>query len=396
MDFGNLNLKMRQNSGNNKNIANNDNLKHTAKSLQTEEKNGIVEPPKIVDLDEFMTNQQYEIDNDFLLQGWRMNHLKLKDCFSSILTLHNETLNIWTHLIGSIIMIIIVIWLAFTLDASKEFYMKMVNKIKDMSFDLSIQSLSYSVEMFKANLLEVYQQQSNNIQNAIHSLENTLNSLLIHGQSVVSFPSYIMGIKNLNEKPTLWVSQMSEYHKFILDINQQITDLKSVTSLKESIDYNNMAAFQKLGNVLPEREGIPNLEIWPIILYLICATLCLLFSVTFHIFHCMNQKTYKTLQRIDLSGIVINIFGAVTGTIFYAFYCDPIKRNVSILIQFISCFGIFLLTVTQEWIHEQRHAGKKAGSFVFCGLFAGLALLSIIIDSYSGSPNALPLYRLSY
>ena len=388
-------IRMRKNL-NNDNINNDDNLKHGSNSFETTAKNGIVEPPKIVDIYEFLKNQQYEVDNDFLHSGWRLNHFKLKDCVSSILTFHNETLNIWTHLIGSIILIIIMIWFVFNLDASKDFYVKMGDKIKDMSFELSLDSMSYSIEIFKENLLEIYQQQSSNIKDVMNSLVTTINSLLSHSQIVLSFPSYIMGIKNLNEKPTLWVSQMSEYHKFILDVNQQITGLKSVTSLKGSIDYNNMAAFQKLGNVLPEREGIPNLEIWPIILFLFCAMFCLLCSVTFHVFHCMNQKTYKVLQRFDLSGISINIFGSVVGTLFYAHYCDPIKRNICILIQFISCFGTFYLTATQEWLNEQRNAGKKAGLFVLCGLFAGLAFAHIVIDSYLGDKNSLPLLRLGY
>ena len=34
----------------------------------------------------------------FILNGYRIHHT-LKDCVASLFTLHNETLNIWTHLV---------------------------------------------------------------------------------------------------------------------------------------------------------------------------------------------------------------------------------------------------------------------------------------------------------
>ena len=188
---------------------------------------------------------------------------------------------------------------------------------------------------------------------------------------------------------------MSQYHKFVLDVNNNISNLKSCPNVSNKIDYTNIGIFPTLGSVLPEKEGIPDLAIWPIIFYLLCAVVCLTFSFTYHWFQCMNNKLYKILQRLDMSGITICMFGSVTGILYYAYYCDPVKRNLWIMVQFIVLFGAFVLTTTQDWINEDRYVKVKASMFVMCGLFGGLVFFMLGFDSYNAGPitNALPFSK---
>jgi hypothetical protein len=44
-------------------------------------------------------------DNEFLLRGYRVNFNRKRDLFKSLFRMHNETLNIWTHLIGGLIFV---------------------------------------------------------------------------------------------------------------------------------------------------------------------------------------------------------------------------------------------------------------------------------------------------
>jgi predicted membrane channel-forming protein YqfA (hemolysin III family) len=54
--------------------------------------------------------------NPYVLGSYRMN-LTLQECISSLFSIHNETLNIWTHLFGFIL------FLFFSIYTSYVFYM---------------------------------------------------------------------------------------------------------------------------------------------------------------------------------------------------------------------------------------------------------------------------------
>ena len=48
-------------------------------------------------------------DNDFLLNGYRINHSSCRSASRSLFTCHNETVNVWTHLAGAIVMFMILV-----------------------------------------------------------------------------------------------------------------------------------------------------------------------------------------------------------------------------------------------------------------------------------------------
>ena len=104
----------------------------------------------------------------------------------------------------------------------------------------------------------------------------------------------------------------------MLDINKNLYSLQGHPNLKGNIDYSNMNVFDKLGSAMPDREGIPDLEVWPIFFAVSCALFVLACSVTFHWFGCMNKKTFIILDRMDISGILIGIYGLTTTTIYYS------------------------------------------------------------------------------
>jgi hypothetical protein len=51
---------------------------------------------------------QWLIDNTFIKEGYRINYKSFGDLTASIFTLHNETANIWTHLIAFLVFIVFI------------------------------------------------------------------------------------------------------------------------------------------------------------------------------------------------------------------------------------------------------------------------------------------------
>ena len=67
--------------------------------------------PKIINLDQVPLYRQLFIAvHPFIVNGYRIHHTA-KDCFISMFTLHNETMNIWTHFMPFISCIILMIFL---------------------------------------------------------------------------------------------------------------------------------------------------------------------------------------------------------------------------------------------------------------------------------------------
>ncbi|CAF1361484.1 unnamed protein product [Adineta ricciae] len=62
------------------------------------------------------------LDNEFLISGHRPPMPSFKQCFASIFRLHTETVNIWTHLLGTLFFIVIAIY--FTTRPSTEVHME--------------------------------------------------------------------------------------------------------------------------------------------------------------------------------------------------------------------------------------------------------------------------------
>lgn len=127
---------------------------------------------------------------------------------------------------------------------------------------------------------------------------------------------------------------MSQYHQYVIDVNNDLKTLETCPNPITALNFKQMSVFHELGSAMPKREGYPDLAIWPVILYVFCAILCLVFSFTFHMFQPVSPKVFEYLHRLDMSGITICIFGSTSAVIYYAFYCEPLKRNIWIALQF--------------------------------------------------------------
>jgi Haemolysin-III related len=57
-------------------------------------------------------------DNEYILRGYRIGFNTKKLILRSLFMLHNETVNVWTHLIGVLVFLVLLIWTASALYAS--------------------------------------------------------------------------------------------------------------------------------------------------------------------------------------------------------------------------------------------------------------------------------------
>jgi hypothetical protein len=55
----------------------------------------------------------HEVDNEFIKSGYRINHHTCCRSIKSLFTCHNESVNVWTHLLGAIFFFFLFLLLCF-------------------------------------------------------------------------------------------------------------------------------------------------------------------------------------------------------------------------------------------------------------------------------------------
>jgi len=110
----NSNINIDENYTNKNNFASVDTLKTDKsghKSIKFKHSYIEEQGPKIISLDDVPRFRRLFIQvHPFILNGYRIHH-EIRDCFLSVFKLHNETLNIWTHLLPFIGFLVLLTYL---------------------------------------------------------------------------------------------------------------------------------------------------------------------------------------------------------------------------------------------------------------------------------------------
>jgi len=72
--------------------------------------------------------EEFTVDNQFLLRGYRIRHYTCKSIWKSLFTCHNEFINVWSHIIGVSIFLIILVVLCAEVVPTMNWYIKTLDK----------------------------------------------------------------------------------------------------------------------------------------------------------------------------------------------------------------------------------------------------------------------------
>uniref|UniRef100_M4BRW2 Uncharacterized protein n=1 Tax=Hyaloperonospora arabidopsidis (strain Emoy2) TaxID=559515 RepID=M4BRW2_HYAAE len=314
----------------------------------------------------------YLADNSYIRSGYRL-HYSAQDCFLSLFELHNETLNVWTHIMGSFIFLMLMIYLALSghalspaidggsrvvnpettlqswchindpyvidghhtarlflagifpelcppassLAASAKYY-----EVASAIFDHSLQRLP-SLERFHALVEHNVGGFSDSVGAQMEQLRHELGALSARlGAHVRDTPSeHVRSLKmQLDDR----VQSLSV---FIQDVASQVgADLPMKYVLEE---LHGVAESVRGGlHILAMEEGPHDVPHWPLFVFMASAVICLTCSAVFHLMFVVSRTAYTLLSRLDYAGITILIAGSFYPMIYYSFYCHPWQRSV--------------------------------------------------------------------
>ncbi len=289
-------------------------------------------------LDKYESIPLWLKDNRFIKGSYRV-HFSWKLCLKSIFKIHNETMNIWTHILGALIFIVL-LRLLFSLspygidriipDVHKE-----TGILKE--YQENLKNLMYST---KDNMPSIHQvsellkRQAVHIQHLVEKGEDAINGVQakfhLHSHRIADLAHHIKE-SITNSCPSCTIKNFQEKFKFLTLNVKHVSELMETTTedfVDRAKDYvveiSNVLSkvdSKVLEFILPDHvfvhDPLTFLSLIPIAIFIVSAICCLFFSSIFHLFYCHSPQMSVIFQRLDYSGICFLISGTASAAIYY-------------------------------------------------------------------------------
>jgi len=251
----------------------------------------------------------YLKDNEFIKNGYLINCHSLKLVLRSLFVCSNETINIWSHLVGCIISILLILFTAMFLKTSlireltQEEYEDLQIKINETIIPWSSELRQYKLEekeKIDSNVCSV-------IDNILSNTDDLINNSGAKFTTVNIIEKFIENTKNLINK--------------IVNIFSKDSNILEHITTKWEICVNKIISYIKYNNLIDELKE-ENIGRWPLFIMLSAAIVCFGFSTSFHWFSIYSKNLYSLLCRLDYAGITFLIPGSCYPPYFYFYYCE--------------------------------------------------------------------------
>lgn len=252
-------------------------------------------------------------DNEFITKGYRIDY-SLKDTLTSLFRLHNETGNIWTHLIGFAFFLV----LTYVTVRGKPAPLSHLHEVREW-----LQARCPDIAW--KDLLEV---------------------------GFVSRRSSRGRVQSLGQE-----------------------EQAMLASLRDWISHAPGSLQAHLARALLAVQDVrwPTTR-WPMHVFTAGACVCLLTSSLCHLFGCCNWHISKTIWRLDYFGIVVLIMASFVPGVYYGFMCNYFIRNLYLGITFV--LGVATSCVAlMSFFQAKRFRPFRASLFVTLGLWGAVPII---------------------
>ena len=253
------------------------------------------------------------LDSKFLLTGHRFPQ-SFKSLSISLFTKHNQTMNIWTHLLGAFFFCWVVFWI-FTASLMAD---NIANTLKEnlisYQFENHFEKFSSS---FLSPIFENFHHES------LDDFKDKYTEAMTNFNSIVPFPLSIQPhfetFQKVIREEAVFAMKSTNSSEFILKCHQP------------SIFFENLVV-----------HSSKLIELFPVYVFAASAIVCLLCSSIYHLYSPLSPFWFRVLRKMDYSGICLNIPSSTFAYLYYLFYCHDTLRNVYVYGMFTIGIVVFI------------------------------------------------------
>ena len=255
----------------------------------------------------------YLKDNEYIKNGYLINCHSLKLVLRSLFVCSNETINIWSHLLGCIISILLIVLTVMFLKTSLIRELSQT-EYEDLQVKVNETIIPWSSELRRHKLSEIGKINSNVCSVIDNILSNTDNLVSNYGTKFTT----ITIIENFIENTKKLINK-------IVNIFSSDSNILDDITTKWEICVNKIISYIKydMDDIIKIKGE--NIGRWPLFIMLSAAIVCFGFSTSFHWFSIYSKNLYSLLCRLDYAGITFLIPGSCYPPYFYFYYCERCK-----------------------------------------------------------------------
>ena len=301
----------------------------------------------------------YLKDNEYIKEGYLINCNSFDKVFRSILVCSNETINIWSHLLGCIISILLILFITFFIKTGK------IKEISQTEYENMKLKLNEIINPLINDLNKTGKENNNYI-----NISQVLNKIKTNSENLIdnygSKSKFISNVEHFVESNENLMGQISE-----LSNNSEILE---IIIKKWEICYNKITNYINkyiINNIKGEDIGR-----WPLYIMLISAFICFGFSTSFHWFSIYSKELYSFLCRLDYAGITLLIPGSCYPPYFYFYYCEKVIGTIYLTIISTFSFIVFVCTLYPGF-HGPNFRRLRGSLFLILGVSTSIPILHL-------------------
>lgn len=362
----------------------------------------------------------YLADNSYIRSGYRLNY-SVHDCFLSLFQLHNETLNVWTHIIGSIIFVSLMAYLTLSSSAlgrsgNGDGALATAPSWCNVQQSAYVENGHHTARLFFATALPEYCPRTRSMlvlpeQKKYYEVASVIFEHSLHQiPSLERFHDILEeNMGGIADSVAMQTELLKAELMVLKDRLSHVTDYQQVRMVKESVnervegfslflhtlasqvgadltlkyavdELHSLADSVKNGIHIMTTVDTHHVPHWPIFVFMVSAVICLTCSATFHLLFVHSKPAYFILSRLDYAGITILIAGSFYPLIYYAFYCQPWAQRLYLTAITVMAALTFAVTLVPAF-GTPKYLMFRTGIFLSLGFF-GLVPVSHLVYQY--------------
>lgn len=331
----------------------------------------------------------WSVHNKYIHTGYRTN-FGWRDAFRSVLMIHNETANIWTHLLGLVIFAVITLsmatgWGNTHLPALPESWRLGADHTK-VRAALVAETVEFRRKMrASSSALRRVAERCAQAENEV--LEKAFSKIASVARAVSDRVHFGVVTDSASDTKAKLLERLRDARVLLSSAADKMTNVssgigaESLARLIHTLEAHRGALSSTLEHSAVGSDWHVPLELpgekaprWPMYVFLVGAIVCLSFSAVCHTLACVGARVSSIVWRVDYVGIAALIVASFYPVVFYSFYCVPRARDAYLAT--MSAFGVLTLGVTlADRFQATKYSPLRAALFSCLGGLGSFPIL---------------------